>query len=1201
MQSWVFLSRRLSHLLFLLFLFSCLTGISPIFLSSQAQAAKEKLSLSKVLLLLQIGYKEDQIKAEIRKHRMQGRFALSPAQALKLRKAGASFALIRFMGIAGVSRTSLKTGPVSLKEVRQWLKAKKSDVWMTKELNRRGVKGAEFGPAVFFELQKEGLSLGMMQLLFKLKKRSKPTPRPVVRLAPRPRVIPVLPVKPRTPVVPRPVARRPLVPAPAVRPADVVAVRLSKKRVYRPITADYSMVVPKGWQVREVAHANETQPRTYFLPNTGTLQNQKAGFWISVETMKRDNKFLSTRTLKELMEIGASNWTQENPGLRQRGRIKSKTLHGYLAVVARFRGSSSTLRQRLVYKFWMIRVRDRVFTIAVFATPGSHRGFFQKVRRTLRGLSLPSLRRQRKKRTKRLAVAMTRQAVIAANTRSVVQVSCRVKMKNGKKVYIGMGTGFVISKDGYVITNHHVVVSRSGRQYKHCMLNWDRETRLPSRHAVVVAAFRQHSQRQALKARNYRTGRTTTRFQKRHVDIALLKITTKGSYRPVSLTPIHNAMLGDNVIAMGFPTEGAGLRNLGSDEVTATSGSISRFNRLASLDVNEVQHTAKVAGGNSGGPLFDVHTGGVIGINTWVGVFDKRAPRPTMGLGFYYSLPINLVWRYFPDYIQPNRQKLSALQWYSLGLKWRSQGLREPARRAFKRALYKRPAFTLAYKQLAEIAANASGKAYGAKRKALLNEARSWADRGLRRDPGNDHLRRTLALVALLKNEWQTARFLLRDLRRKYPRNARVHSLWTLYHGQRGKISKALKSADRIIRLAPRVPFGYLIKGRLLYGQKRFFEGQQVFRQILQFAPTNLEARIMEAWGYQKLNLKLQALARFQKLYKLHPNEPVLAKYLMLVYVGLSKKKKALKMLNLALRLYQLRHQEYASDPELLYVGGLLFRVSGSKIGKRLLWGFWGQLLVRHPRSSLAYNAGLDLAIRAAKAGYKALAIGLLNYTKGLDGLSTKQRTVLQKTLLKVRNRGLTQKELRFMLLVPIPRFPVELSELIFRATPSLLSLKEARWLFKRRVPGALLVRLLKLSKLRRKMGVVPAPRKRRRMFRRRSTRRMDRRVIRSMMSRVHRSLRYGRVSMFTPLWHANVRTSSVRSLFRTLYNNMQDGTWRYVPTGRIRFQRSRTIGYYATYSFRLIYASGIRRQGSWIFKRQRGSWKVRLFNLANK
>jgi tetratricopeptide (TPR) repeat protein len=1121
MQSWVFLSRRLSHLLFLLFLFSCLTGISPIFLSSQAQAAKEKLSLSKVLLLLQIGYKEDQIKAEIRKHRMQGRFALSPAQALKLRKAGASFALIRFMGIAGVSRTSLKTGPVSLKEVRQWLKAKKSDVWMTKELNRRGVKGAEFGPAVFFELQKEGLSLGMMQLLFKLKKRSKPTPRPVVRLAPRPRVIPVLPVKPRTPVVPRPVARRPLVPAPAVRPADVVAVRLSKKRVYRPITADYSMVVPKGWQVREVAHANETQPRTYFLPNTGTLQNQKAGFWISVETMKRDNKFLSTRTLKELMEIGASNWTQENPGLRQRGRIKSKTLHGYLAVVARFRGSSSTLRQRLVYKFWMIRVRDRVFTIAVFATPGSHRGFFQKVRRTLRGLSLPSLRRQRKKRTKRLAVAMTRQAVIAANTRSVVQVSCRVKMKNGKKVYIGMGTGFVISKDGYVITNHHVVVSRSGRQYKHCMLNWDRETRLPSRHAVVVAAFRQHSQRQALKARNYRTGRTTTRFQKRHVDIALLKITTKGSYRPVSLTPIHNAMLGDNVIAMG--------------------------------------------------------------------------------LGFYYSLPINLVWRYFPDYIQPNRQKLSALQWYSLGLKWRSQGLREPARRAFKRALYKRPAFTLAYKQLAEIAANASGKAYGAKRKALLNEARSWADRGLRRDPGNDHLRRTLALVALLKNEWQTARFLLRDLRRKYPRNARVHSLWTLYHGQRGKISKALKSADRIIRLAPRVPFGYLIKGRLLYGQKRFFEGQQVFRQILQFAPTNLEARIMEAWGYQKLNLKLQALARFQKLYKLHPNEPVLAKYLMLVYVGLSKKKKALKMLNLALRLYQLRHQEYASDPELLYVGGLLFRVSGSKIGKRLLWGFWGQLLVRHPRSSLAYNAGLDLAIRAAKAGYKALAIGLLNYTKGLDGLSTKQRTVLQKTLLKVRNRGLTQKELRFMLLVPIPRFPVELSELIFRATPSLLSLKEARWLFKRRVPGALLVRLLKLSKLRRKMGVVPAPRKRRRMFRRRSTRRMDRRVIRSMMSRVHRSLRYGRVSMFTPLWHANVRTSSVRSLFRTLYNNMQDGTWRYVPTGRIRFQRSRTIGYYATYSFRLIYASGIRRQGSWIFKRQRGSWKVRLFNLANK
>ena len=155
----------------------------------------------------------------------------------------------------------------------------------------------------------------------------------------------------------------------------------------------------------------------------------------------------------------------------------------------------------------------------------------------------------------------------------------------------GLGSGFIIHPDGYVITNQHVV---SG-SYK---------GKLRIKYHTTVNGIIKHElfKKVRIIAVNHR------------YDIALLKIEgfEDRNFPYVSLATGHNVEKGDEVVALGAP------RGL---ERTATKGYISLSNRSyeqvrdSHFQLVYIQHTAEINPGNSGGPLFNMK-GQVVGINS---------------------------------------------------------------------------------------------------------------------------------------------------------------------------------------------------------------------------------------------------------------------------------------------------------------------------------------------------------------------------------------------------------------------------------------------------------------------------------------------------------------------------------------------------------------------------------------------------------
>ena len=162
-----------------------------------------------------------------------------------------------------------------------------------------------------------------------------------------------------------------------------------------------------------------------------------------------------------------------------------------------------------------------------------------------------------------------------------------------KRKSAALGSGFIISEEGIVITNNHVIQDSEDIVVR---VGGDKEYK-----AKIIGADPLS-------------------------DIAVLQIVSKDKFIPVKFGNSDKARIGDWVIAIGNPF------GLGG---TVTSGIISARNRSIGLARYEdyIQTDASINSGNSGGPLFDMN-GDVIGINT--AILGKTG---SIGIGF--SIPSN--------------------------------------------------------------------------------------------------------------------------------------------------------------------------------------------------------------------------------------------------------------------------------------------------------------------------------------------------------------------------------------------------------------------------------------------------------------------------------------------------------------------------------------------------------------------------------
>ena len=208
--------------------------------------------------------------------------------------------------------------------------------------------------------------------------------------------------------------------------------------------------------------------------------------------------------------------------------------------------------------------------------------------------------------------------VYRKNISSVVNITSRVMAYDffyGLVPQEGQGTGFIIDKDGHILTNFHVI--QEAREV------WVTLHDRKKYRATIVGTDRAH-------------------------DLAIIQIKAPGLV-PMTLGDSTNLQVGQKVYAIGNPFGLSG---------TLTRGIVSSIRQVEEPDgmvIEEaIQTDAAINPGNSGGPLLNWH-GEVIGINTMI------ASNVGQSAGIGFAIPINTAKAVLNDLVTIGRVRRPAL------------------------------------------------------------------------------------------------------------------------------------------------------------------------------------------------------------------------------------------------------------------------------------------------------------------------------------------------------------------------------------------------------------------------------------------------------------------------------------------------------------------------------------------------------------
>ena len=192
--------------------------------------------------------------------------------------------------------------------------------------------------------------------------------------------------------------------------------------------------------------------------------------------------------------------------------------------------------------------------------------------------------------------------VYASVVNSAVSINCSATSTNifGQTTQsASSGSGFIITEDGYVVTNYHVISGASSVQVT--LYNGD------TYDATVIGGDSDY-------------------------DVAVLKIEASG-LQPVTLGESADVNVGDTVLAIGNP--------LGELTFSMSQGIVSSCDRAINVDgtpFNMIQVDCSINPGNSGGPLMNLY-GEVVGIVS--AKYSSYSSTTVEGLGF--AIPISDV------------------------------------------------------------------------------------------------------------------------------------------------------------------------------------------------------------------------------------------------------------------------------------------------------------------------------------------------------------------------------------------------------------------------------------------------------------------------------------------------------------------------------------------------------------------------------
>ncbi len=213
------------------------------------------------------------------------------------------------------------------------------------------------------------------------------------------------------------------------------------------------------------------------------------------------------------------------------------------------------------------------------------------------------------------------QAVMDAKN-GVVQIQIWFKdVEFAVEEFLGMGTGFLIN-DQNVVTCDHVANYIDDA----FLVEWARESNLYLEKPRSASELRECVEIRVVIYRDV-TFKATVVRSSTELDYAILALEQKITGRtPLKIRSSSTVQQTETVYALGFPgemVEITSVKNLDADDVTITTGAVNSVSNLTFVNaegrefenVNFVESSALITGGNSGGPLVDSN-GAVIGINS---------------------------------------------------------------------------------------------------------------------------------------------------------------------------------------------------------------------------------------------------------------------------------------------------------------------------------------------------------------------------------------------------------------------------------------------------------------------------------------------------------------------------------------------------------------------------------------------------------
>ena len=212
---------------------------------------------------------------------------------------------------------------------------------------------------------------------------------------------------------------------------------------------------------------------------------------------------------------------------------------------------------------------------------------------------------------------MSLSEIYAAYADSCVCVNVTTTVQQGFYQYEaqGAGSGFIISEDGYIVTNYHVI--DGAKSIKVTLLNGE------TYDATLIGGEEVN-------------------------DVAVLKINGVTGLKPVVLGDSDSLVVGEQVSTIG--------NALGAYSFSQTSGTVSATGRSVTMSdgsvINMIQTDCTINNGNSGGPLFDQY-GRVVGITSAKlsnNGSTSSSEATIEGMGF--AIPLNDVLSIITDYIQ---------------------------------------------------------------------------------------------------------------------------------------------------------------------------------------------------------------------------------------------------------------------------------------------------------------------------------------------------------------------------------------------------------------------------------------------------------------------------------------------------------------------------------------------------------------------